>query len=104
MPGTWAELNFLSNFKNNKLQNLENSEGTDKGTDSAFSAEKVGCINEQDSDGTLIKLTNPQADDEIRLAVLTDLLADLPETDRRELIADLTAADRVTIARLLINR
>ena len=34
--------------------------------------------------------------------MLTDLLANLPETDRRELIADLSPADRVAITRRLI--
>ena len=50
---------------------------------------------------TVTKLTEPT--DETRLAVLTDLLADLPEADRRELIADLRPADRVAIARRLIG-
>ena len=40
---------------------------------------------------------------ETRLAVLAELLTDLPEADRRELIADLSPADRVAIARRLIG-
>ena len=39
-----------------------------------------------------------------RLAVIADLLADLPEADRREVIAELTPADRMAIARRLIGR
>jgi len=39
-----------------------------------------------------------------RLSVIADLLADLPETERREVIAELSAGDRVTIARMLIGR
>ena len=39
-----------------------------------------------------------------RLAVIADLLADLPEQERREVIADLPPADRAAIARLLIGR
>jgi hypothetical protein len=35
--------------------------------------------------------------------VLAELLAYLPEVDRRELIADLPTSDRVAIARLLIG-
>jgi hypothetical protein len=41
--------------------------------------------------------------DETRLVVLADLLAALPEVGRRELIADLSASDRVAVARLLIG-
>jgi len=39
-----------------------------------------------------------------RLAVIADLLADLPEQQRREVIADLPAGDRAAIARLLIGK
>jgi hypothetical protein len=49
---------------------------------------------------TVTKPTEPT--DETRLVVLAELLADLPEVDRRELIADLSPADRVAIARRLI--
>jgi hypothetical protein len=45
---------------------------------------------------TVTKPTEPT--DETRLAVLAELLAGLPEVDRRELIADLSPADRVAIA------
>ena len=38
-----------------------------------------------------------------KLAVLADLLADLPSPQRREVIAGLPAADRVAIARMLID-
>jgi len=43
----------------------------------------------------------PEAD---RLAIIADLLADLPESERQAVIADLAPADRHTIARLLIRR
>ena len=46
-------------------------------------------------------VTEPTA--ETRLALLADLLAGLPEVGRRELIADLSPADRVAIARQLIG-
>ena len=39
-----------------------------------------------------------------RLAVIADLLADLPDAERREVIAELPPADRAAIARLLIGR
>jgi len=39
-----------------------------------------------------------------RLAVIADLLADLSQAERREVIADLPPADRAAIARLLIGR
>jgi hypothetical protein len=46
-----------------------------------------------------------QADaDKARLAVIADLLAELPDAERREVIADLPPADRAAIARLLIGR
>ncbi len=46
-----------------------------------------------------------QADaDKARLAVIADLLADLPDNERREVIAELPPADRAGIARLLIGR
>jgi Mg/Co/Ni transporter MgtE len=38
-----------------------------------------------------------------RLAVIADLLADLPDAERREVIAELPPADRAAIARLLIG-
>jgi hypothetical protein len=38
-----------------------------------------------------------------KLAVLADLLADLPTAERRAVIASLPAADRVAIARLLVG-
>ena len=38
-----------------------------------------------------------------RLPVIADLLADLPESERREVIAELSPVDRATIARLLIG-
>jgi hypothetical protein len=40
-------------------------------------------------------------DTDSRLAVLADLLADLPGPQRREVIASLPAADRVAIAKLI---
>ena len=39
-----------------------------------------------------------------RLAVIADLLADLPEAERREVIAELPPAERATIARMLIGK
>ena len=39
-----------------------------------------------------------------RLAIIADLLTDLPEAERREVIADLPPTDRAAIARLLIRR
>ena len=39
-----------------------------------------------------------------RLAAIADLLADLPQAERREVIAELPPADRAAIARLLIGR
>jgi hypothetical protein len=44
-----------------------------------------------------------KSDDSDRLAVVADLLADLPQIERRAVIADLAPTDRVTIAGLLIN-
>jgi hypothetical protein len=59
----------------------------------------VSC--KQGASDTVTKPTEPT--DETRLAVLADLLAALPETDRRSLIADLRPADRVAIARIFID-
>ena len=44
---------------------------------------------------------NPHFD---RLAVIADLLADLPQAERREVIDELPPSDRAAIARLLIAR
>jgi hypothetical protein len=44
-----------------------------------------------------------KSSDSDRLAVIADLLADLPQAERRAVIADLAPADRVKIAGLLIN-
>ena len=63
--------------------------------------ENVTVSSQQGADDTLTKPTKPT--DETRLVVLAELLADLPEVDRRELIADLPASDRVAIARLLMG-
>jgi len=41
---------------------------------------------------------------EAKLAVLADLLADLPGPQRREVIASLPAEDRAGIAHLLVSR
>ncbi len=41
--------------------------------------------------------------DSDRLDVIADLLADLPQAERRVVIADLAPTDRVTIAGLLVN-
>jgi hypothetical protein len=63
--------------------------------------ENVTASSQQGAGDTVTKPTEPT--DETRLAVLADLLAALPEVDRRELIADLPTSDRVAIARLLIG-
>ena len=63
--------------------------------------ENVTVSSHQGAGDTVTKPTEPI--DETRLAVLVDLLAALPETDRRSLIADLSTADRVAIARKLID-
>ena len=63
--------------------------------------EAVTASNHQGPSDKVTKPTKPTH--EIRLAILTDLLANLPETDRRELIADLPTSDRVAIARRLIG-
>ena len=39
-----------------------------------------------------------------KLGVIADLLVDLPEAERRDVISDLSPTDRVAIARLLIAR
>jgi hypothetical protein len=46
----------------------------------------------------------PANTDKARLAVIADLLADLPDAQSREVIAELPPADRAAIARLLIDR
>ena len=38
------------------------------------------------------------------LAVIADLLADLPEDERRSVIADMASADRVAVAKMLVSR
>jgi len=38
------------------------------------------------------------------LAVIADLLADLPEDERRGVIADMAPADRVVVAKMLVAR
>ena len=63
--------------------------------------ENVTVSSQQGASDTVTKPTEPT--DETRLAMLVDLLAHLPETDRRSLIADLPPADRVAIARRLIG-
>ena len=63
--------------------------------------ENVTVSSQQGASDTVTKPTEPT--DETRLVVLAELLADLPEVDRRELIADLPASDRVAIPRRLIG-
>jgi hypothetical protein len=63
--------------------------------------ENITVSSQQGASDTVTKPTEPT--DETRLAILTELLANLPEVDRRELIADLPASDRVAIARQLIG-
>ena len=63
--------------------------------------ENVTASSHQGASDTVTKPTEPT--DETRLAMLADLLADMPKVDRRELIADLSPADRVAIARRLIG-
>jgi hypothetical protein len=64
-------------------------------------SEREASIAADTFDNPLTKPTEPT--DETRLAVLADLLAALPQADRRSLIADLPPADRVAIARKLID-
>ena len=71
-----------SDAKNSRLQNPAISSGAESGANQAENA--------------------PKAAD--RLEVIADLLADLPQEQRREVIADLAPADRAAIARLLIGR
>lgn len=42
--------------------------------------------------------------DSAGLAVIADLLAELPEDERRSVIADMVPADRVAVAKLLVTR
>lgn len=63
--------------------------------------ENVTVSSHQGASDTVTKPTEPT--DETRLAFLAELLAALPGTDRRSLIADLSPADRVAIARKLID-
>ena len=66
--------------------------------------EDVTVSSHQGASDTVTKPTEPtEPTDETRLAFLAELLAALPETDRRSLIADLSPADRVAIARKLID-
>ena len=63
--------------------------------------EDVTVSSHQGASDTVTKPTEPT--NETRLAMLVDLLAAIPEIDRRSLIADLSTADRVAIARRLIG-
>jgi hypothetical protein len=85
---------------------LENQDVIDSNSDGMTKCmtpepENVTVSSQQGASDTVTKPTEPT--DETRLAVLLDLLAALPETDRRELIADLPTSDRVAIARLLMG-
>jgi len=76
----------VTDFNSSRLRNQPSSSGAESGAESADSAPKAL---ESDTD---------------RLAVIADLLADLPQAGRREVIAQLPRADRAAIARLLIGR
>lgn len=56
-----------------------------------------GAYSESDTTST----ETVEGDD--RLAMIADLLADLPQAERRAVIADLAPTDRAAIARLLID-
>lgn len=51
---------------------------------------------------TTTEPTQPRYDHSERLSMITDLIADLPQAERREVIATLSPADRVALAKLLI--
>ena len=85
---TGLEPDSITHSKPKHLQNPPESGGAESG------AESVG--------------TDPNAPpladaDTTRLAVIADLLADLPDAERRDVISELSPADRVSIARLLIG-
>ena len=93
------------------------SHGTADGTQPAKTTENgtaAGGLGSQDTSAepTVIPATTPgdtvtkptKPPEEPRLAILADLLADLPEADRREVTADLTPAQRVALAKLLLKR
>ncbi len=42
--------------------------------------------------------------DDVRLLLIADLLTELPETERREAIAELSLADRLAVAKLIIRQ
>ncbi len=54
-------------------------------------------------DGESDATPNETVEGDDRLTVIADLLADLPQAERRAVIADLAPADRASIARLLID-
>ena len=106
------ELDSVTVCKSNGLQEVLDSEGPPQGPQDGIlyetgpigegqriqQGEAIGSLG---ADNTVTKPTEPT--DETRRVVLAELLADLPEADRRELIADLSPADRVAIARRLIG-
>ncbi len=81
LPPRGLEQENVTGRKVKKLGNPPKSGGAESG---AQSAEKS------------INQTN-------RLAVITDLLADLPADQRKEIISELEPDDRVSIARLLVH-
>jgi hypothetical protein len=87
--------------KSLEQQDVVDSDSDDMTKCMTWEPENVTVSSQQGASDTVTKPTEPT--DEARLAVLADLLAALPEVDRRELIADLPASDRVAIARLLIG-
>ena len=57
------------------------------------------CLPDGESDAT----PNETIEGDDRLTVIADLLADLPQAERRAVIAELTSADRAKVASLLID-
>ena len=76
------EPEHVTDRKSRMLQNSQISDGAESGAQSAKNASNH---------------TN-------RLAVITDLLTDLPDNQRAKIIAELAPADRVAIVQLLIRK
>ena len=86
---TGLEPDSVTICKSKHLQNSPESGGAESGADSTETDPKAPPLD---------------AADTTRLAVIADLLADLPEAERCEVIAELAPTERVEIARLLIAR
>lgn len=81
LPPRGLEQENVTTSKSKLLGNSQKSSGAESGAQSAENASNQ---------------TN-------RLAVIADLLADLPADQRKEVISELELADRVAVARLLIH-